>query len=102
MRRWIGFVMVGVEWWMVECWHWNLERVIVCVGQEEWWRCCEGSGGDSFWKEDDGFEVDVLRFHACLTDILGFLEKLRWQSMVWIEEDAKDGLAGKGSASLRL
>nr|GEV47479.1 hypothetical protein [Tanacetum cinerariifolium] len=80
------------------------------------------SGGESFWEEGDDFRVDVLHFHTCLTDILGFLEKLRWwfeqyidgeegwmkmivrigQSMIWIEGDAKDGLARKGSASLRL
>ncbi|GJS39870.1 hypothetical protein Tco_0564913 [Tanacetum coccineum] len=31
----------------------------------------------------DDFKVDVLRFHTCLTDILGFLEKFRW----WFEQD---------------
>ncbi|GJQ93008.1 putative reverse transcriptase domain-containing protein [Tanacetum coccineum] len=29
------------------------------------------------------FRLDVLRFHTCLTDILGFLEKLGW----WFEQD---------------
>ncbi|GKE15888.1 hypothetical protein Tco_1423465 [Tanacetum coccineum] len=29
------------------------------------------------------FGVDGLRFHTCLTDILGFLEKLEW----WFEQD---------------
>ncbi|GKD20307.1 hypothetical protein Tco_1222010, partial [Tanacetum coccineum] len=43
-------------------------------------------GGDSLWKEDDGFGVDVLRFHTCLTEILGFLEKLGW----WFEQDIDD------------
>ncbi|GJY87414.1 hypothetical protein Tco_0502042 [Tanacetum coccineum] len=42
-----------------------------------------GSGGESFWEEGDDFGVDVLRFHTCLTDILGFLEKLEW----WFEQD---------------
>ncbi|GJU08866.1 hypothetical protein Tco_1125296, partial [Tanacetum coccineum] len=38
-----------------------------------------GSEGGSFWEGGDDFGVDVLRFHTCLTDILGFLEKLeRW------------------------
>ncbi|GJS18485.1 hypothetical protein Tco_0412957, partial [Tanacetum coccineum] len=71
-------------------------------------------GGESFWEECNDFGVDVLRFHTCLTDILGFLEKLEW----WFEqdiddegeedeedggeEDAKDGLAKQGSASLML
>ncbi|GJS44658.1 hypothetical protein Tco_0594779 [Tanacetum coccineum] len=73
-----------------------------------------GSGGESFWEEGNDFGVDVLRFHTCLTDILGFLEKLEW----WFdqdiddegeenkegegEEDAKDGLAKQGNASLRV
>nr|GEX58350.1 hypothetical protein [Tanacetum cinerariifolium] len=42
-----------------------------------------GSGGESFWEEDDDFGVDVLRFHTCLTDILSFLEKFGW----WFEQD---------------
>ncbi|GJY65823.1 hypothetical protein Tco_0468061, partial [Tanacetum coccineum] len=45
-----------------------------------------GNGGDSFWKVDDDFDVDVLRFQTCLTDILGFLEKLGW----WFEQDIDD------------
>ncbi|GJW53191.1 hypothetical protein Tco_0097276 [Tanacetum coccineum] len=42
-----------------------------------------GSGGESFWEEGDDFGVDFLRFHTCLTDILGFLEKSGW----WFEQD---------------
>ncbi|GJX69006.1 hypothetical protein Tco_0304733 [Tanacetum coccineum] len=70
-----------------------------------------GSRGESFWEECDDFGVDVLRFHTCLTDILGFPEKLEW----WFdqdiddegkedeeEEDAKDGLAKQGNASLMV
>ncbi|GJT37454.1 retrovirus-related pol polyprotein from transposon TNT 1-94 [Tanacetum coccineum] len=37
-------------------------------------------------EEGDDFGVDVLRFHTCLTDILGFLEKLEW----WFEQDIDD------------
>ncbi|GKE81431.1 hypothetical protein Tco_1551431 [Tanacetum coccineum] len=44
------------------------------------------NGGESFWEEGDDFGVDVLRFHTCLTDILGFLEKLEW----WFEQDIVD------------
>ncbi|GJX53190.1 hypothetical protein Tco_0281559 [Tanacetum coccineum] len=44
------------------------------------------SGDESFWEECDDFGVDVLRFHTCLTDILGFLEKLEW----WFEQDIDD------------
>nr|GFA49715.1 hypothetical protein [Tanacetum cinerariifolium] len=29
------------------------------------------------------FRVDVLRFHTCLTNIFGFLEKYGW----WFEQD---------------
>ncbi|GJV15757.1 hypothetical protein Tco_1361080 [Tanacetum coccineum] len=42
-----------------------------------------GRGGESFWEGGDDFGVDVLRFHTCVTDILGFLEKLEW----WFEQD---------------
>ncbi|GKA17336.1 hypothetical protein Tco_0697173 [Tanacetum coccineum] len=34
-----------------------------------------GSGGESFYEGGDDFGVDVLCFHTCLTNILGFLEK---------------------------
>ncbi|GJU73149.1 hypothetical protein Tco_1264554, partial [Tanacetum coccineum] len=64
---------------------------------EYWWRIYKsgdlevgrigqtlgGRGGESFWEGGDDFGVDVLRFHTCLTDILGFLEKLEW----WFEQD---------------
>nr|GEU35567.1 hypothetical protein [Tanacetum cinerariifolium] len=46
----------------------------------------ECSGGGSFWEEGDDLRVDVLRFRTCLTDILGFLEKLEW----WFEQDIYD------------
>ncbi|GJS78207.1 putative ribonuclease H-like domain-containing protein [Tanacetum coccineum] len=39
--------------------------------------------GELFWDGGNDFGVDVLRFHTCLTDILGFLEKFRW----WFEQD---------------
>ncbi|GJS90377.1 hypothetical protein Tco_0773013 [Tanacetum coccineum] len=41
---------------------------------------------ESFSEGGDDFGVDVLRFHTCLTDILGFLEKLEW----WFEQDIDD------------
>nr|GEV34412.1 hypothetical protein [Tanacetum cinerariifolium] len=44
---------------------------------------CFRNRGESFWEEGDDFRVDVLRFHTCLTDILGFLEKFGW----WFEQD---------------
>nr|GFA98961.1 hypothetical protein [Tanacetum cinerariifolium] len=37
-----------------------------------------GNRGESLWEEIDDFELDVLRFHTCLADILGFLEMFRW------------------------
>ncbi|GJY46937.1 hypothetical protein Tco_0436000 [Tanacetum coccineum] len=55
-------------------------------GEEDCEEILGGSGGESFWEEDDGFGVDVLRFHTCRTDILGFLEKLRW----WFEQHIED------------
>ncbi|GJZ14417.1 hypothetical protein Tco_0549647 [Tanacetum coccineum] len=45
-----------------------------------------GSKGESFGEEGDDFGVDCLRFHTCLTDILGFLERLEW----WFEQDIDD------------
>ncbi|GJR94433.1 hypothetical protein Tco_0266607 [Tanacetum coccineum] len=42
-----------------------------------------GREGELFWEGGDDFRVDGLRFHTCLTDILGFLEKLEW----WFEQD---------------
>ncbi|GJT56758.1 hypothetical protein Tco_0991812 [Tanacetum coccineum] len=42
-----------------------------------------GRGGESFWEGGDDFGVEVFLFHTCLTDILGFLEKLEW----WFEQD---------------
>ncbi|GKD67243.1 hypothetical protein Tco_1309351, partial [Tanacetum coccineum] len=55
-------------------------------GKGDWRWICRGNGGDSFWKVDDDFDVDVLCFQTCLTDILGFLEKLGW----WFEQDIDD------------
>ncbi|GJW24489.1 hypothetical protein Tco_0038300 [Tanacetum coccineum] len=43
----------------------------------------KGRGGESFWEGGDDLGVDGLCFHTCLTDILGFLEKLEW----WFEQD---------------
>nr|GEY25338.1 hypothetical protein [Tanacetum cinerariifolium] len=37
-------------------------------------------------EEGDDFGVDVLRFHTCIIDILGFIEKLEW----WFEQDIAD------------
>nr|GEW06650.1 copia protein [Tanacetum cinerariifolium] len=45
-----------------------------------------GSKGESFWEEGNDFRVDVLRLHTCLTDVLGFLEKLK----CWFEQDIDD------------
>ncbi|GKE49963.1 hypothetical protein Tco_1481221 [Tanacetum coccineum] len=42
-----------------------------------------GRGCESFWEGGDDFGVEVLRFNTCLTDILGFLDKLEW----WFEQD---------------
>ncbi|GJU84429.1 hypothetical protein Tco_1291975 [Tanacetum coccineum] len=56
----------------------ELVMVVVKVVHE-----CRHWMGDSFWEEGGDFGVDVLRFHTCLTDILGFLEKFGW----WFEQD---------------
>nr|GEX38468.1 putative reverse transcriptase domain-containing protein [Tanacetum cinerariifolium] len=41
------------------------------------------SGDESCWEEGDDFGVDIVSFHTCLIDILGFLEKFGW----WFEQD---------------
>ncbi|GJW15553.1 hypothetical protein Tco_0019686 [Tanacetum coccineum] len=67
----------------------ELVAVVVKVVHEcrHWMdRTLGGSGGGSFWEEGDDSGVDVLRFHTCLTDILGFLEKLEW----WFGQDIDD------------
>ncbi|GKA21331.1 hypothetical protein Tco_0701320 [Tanacetum coccineum] len=55
-------------------------------GRQAYKGAAQGSGGESFWEKGDDFGVDVFRFHTCLTDILGFLEKLEW----WLEQDMDD------------
>nr|GEV48237.1 hypothetical protein [Tanacetum cinerariifolium] len=57
----------------------ELEVVVVKEVHEYSWR----KKGESFWEGGDDFGVDVLRFHTCLIDILGFLEKLEW----WFKQD---------------
>ncbi|GKB60295.1 hypothetical protein Tco_0916481 [Tanacetum coccineum] len=65
-----GFVVVVVKV-VHKCRHW---MDLYTLG---------GRGGESFWEGGKDFGVDVLRFHTCLTDILGFLKKLEW----WFEQD---------------
>ncbi|GKA54804.1 hypothetical protein Tco_0753753 [Tanacetum coccineum] len=62
------------------------ELVLVVVKVVHECRHWMGSEGESFWEEGDDFGVDVLCFYTCLTDILGFLEKLEW----WFEQDIDD------------
>ncbi|GKA22220.1 hypothetical protein Tco_0708182 [Tanacetum coccineum] len=59
-----------------------------------------GAGGESFWKGGDDFGVDVLRFHTCLTDILGFLEKLEWWSEQDIDEEEEEDEEGEGGSEV--
>ncbi|GJU72353.1 hypothetical protein Tco_1263758 [Tanacetum coccineum] len=73
---------VREEVWFVSYWNEKgsgLVRVLIEV-------TLGGSGDESFLEEGDDFGVDVLRFHNCLTDVLGFLEKLEW----WFEQDIDD------------
>ncbi|GJR39872.1 hypothetical protein Tco_1215556 [Tanacetum coccineum] len=44
-------------------------------GEEDCEEILGGSGGESFWEEDDGFGVDVLRLHLVVLEF-GFREKL--------------------------
>ncbi|GJW20384.1 hypothetical protein Tco_0031006 [Tanacetum coccineum] len=59
-----------------------------------------GSRGESFWEEGDDFGVDVLCFHTCLTDILGFLEKLEWWFEQDIDDEGEDDEEGKGGSEV--
>ncbi|GJY24783.1 hypothetical protein Tco_0398441 [Tanacetum coccineum] len=82
------------------------------------WKFC-ASLLEGMQRRGDDFGLDVFGFHTCLTDILGFLEKLEW----WFEQDIddeeekdeegesgsemekgmpKDGLAKQGNDSLRM
>ncbi|GJU38722.1 hypothetical protein Tco_1191679 [Tanacetum coccineum] len=59
-----------------------------------------GSGGESFCEEGDDFGLDVLRFHTCLTDILGFLEKLEWWFDQDIDDEREEDEEGKGGSEV--
>nr|GEX33910.1 hypothetical protein [Tanacetum cinerariifolium] len=59
-----------------------------------------GSEGESFWEEGDDFGVDVLHFHTCLIDILGFLEKLEWWFEQDIDDDEEDDEEGEGGSEV--
>ncbi|GJT95415.1 dihydroorotase, mitochondrial-like protein isoform X2 [Tanacetum coccineum] len=65
-------------------------------------KACEilGSGGESFWEEGDDFRVDVLRFHTCQTDILGFLEKLEWWFEQEIDDEGEEDEEGEGGSEV--
>ncbi|GKE94131.1 hypothetical protein Tco_1578986, partial [Tanacetum coccineum] len=47
-------------------------------------------------------KMEVVMKYEELGDLNNGKDVIEWQSMVWIEEDAKDGLAKQGSTSLRL
>ncbi|GJS35447.1 hypothetical protein Tco_0533829 [Tanacetum coccineum] len=90
-RDWVGFTVEGYigfrdrVYLLAECQ--NLDIVETRRGEGlNSLQTLRGSGGDPFWEEGDDFGVDVLRFHTCFTDILGFLEKLEW----WFEQDIDD------------
>nr|GEU48735.1 hypothetical protein [Tanacetum cinerariifolium] len=51
--------------------------------------------------ECDHFGVDVLRFHTCLTDILGFLEKLEWWFEQDIDDEEEEDEEGEGGSEFR-
>nr|GEU34557.1 hypothetical protein [Tanacetum cinerariifolium] len=59
------------------------------------------SKGEYFWKECDDFGVDVLSFHTCLTNILGFLEKLKWWFEQDIDDEEKEDEEGEGGTEFR-
>ncbi|GJW59610.1 hypothetical protein Tco_0108945 [Tanacetum coccineum] len=59
-----------------------------------------GSGGESFWEGGDDFGVDVLRFHTCLTNILGFLEKLEWLFQQDIDDEEEEYEEGEGGSEV--
>ncbi|GJW77611.1 hypothetical protein Tco_0139293, partial [Tanacetum coccineum] len=60
----------------------------------------KGSGGESFWEEGDDFGVDVLHFHTCLTNILGFLERLEWWFEQYIDDEGEEDEEGKGGSEV--
>nr|GEX24089.1 hypothetical protein [Tanacetum cinerariifolium] len=66
--------------------HEKNDEFVVVVVKEIVNRLLEEVEVESFWEEGDDFGVDVLHFHTCFTDILGFLEKLKW----WFDQDIDD------------
>nr|GEZ07256.1 hypothetical protein [Tanacetum cinerariifolium]GEZ07264.1 hypothetical protein [Tanacetum cinerariifolium] len=60
-----------------------------------------GSGREPFWEEGDDFGVDVLRFHTCLTDILGFLKKLECCFEQDVDDEGEEDEEGKGGSKER-
>ncbi|GKA35520.1 hypothetical protein Tco_0722011 [Tanacetum coccineum] len=68
-----GYLVTFLVEEVLEVLVWKVEGGLNSLQVDSWRR-----GGESFWKRGDDFRVDVLRFHTCLTDILGFLEKLEW------------------------
>ncbi|GJW83287.1 hypothetical protein Tco_0156432 [Tanacetum coccineum] len=55
---------------------------------------------ESFWEECDDFGVNVLRFLTCLTDILGFLEKLEWLFEQDIDDEGEEDEEREGSGEV--
>ncbi|GJW70164.1 retrovirus-related pol polyprotein from transposon TNT 1-94 [Tanacetum coccineum] len=64
-------------------WKWWFEQDIDDEGKEDE----EGDGGSEVRESDD---------------LNNRKDSIIWQSMVWMEEDAKDGLAKQGNGSLRM
>ncbi|GKE01529.1 hypothetical protein Tco_1389512 [Tanacetum coccineum] len=67
------------------------------VEKLEWWfeQDIDDEGEED---EEDGGGDEVREFG----DLNNGKDVIEWQSMVWIKEDAKYGLAKQGSASLML
>nr|GEX07941.1 hypothetical protein [Tanacetum cinerariifolium] len=56
--------------------------------------------GESFWEEGDDFRVDIFCFHTCLTDIVGFLEKLECWFEQDIDDEGEEGKEGEGGSEV--
>nr|GEW16915.1 hypothetical protein [Tanacetum cinerariifolium] len=69
-----------------------LEEVVL-----EWW--FEQDIDDKGEKDEEGEGgSEVQKFDA----LNNRKDSIKWQSMVWMEEDAKDGLAKQGNDGLRM
>nr|GEY25444.1 hypothetical protein [Tanacetum cinerariifolium] len=74
-----------------------LNRLLEKVEKLEWWFEQDIDNEEEVDEEGEGGS-EVWKFN----DLNNRKDSITWQSMVWMEEDTKDGLAKQGNDSLRM